>query len=70
MGTIVKRVHIIKRETGWAVKIQGHSRATGIFATKKSAIKEAQPYKTKGYDLIIHKTDGTIEKWERAMTTN
>ncbi|HNW49433.1 MAG TPA: DUF2188 domain-containing protein [Prolixibacteraceae bacterium] len=60
------RVHIIKRESGWAVKKEGNLKASKIFDNKEDAKQHSQVYKLKGHDIIIHKKDGSIERWERA----
>lgn len=61
-----KRAHILKRESGWAVKKQGAKRATKIYKTKKSAEKGAQKLKKSGHDIVVHKKDGSIEKWQKS----
>jgi hypothetical protein len=60
------RVHIIKRESGWAVRKEGNQKASKIFDTKDGAWQHSQTFRQKGHDVIIHKTDGSIEKWEKA----
>ena len=62
----VQRTHIVKRDNGWAVKKEGAQRATKIYDTKDKAITGAQKEKKAGSDLIIHKKDGSIEKWQKA----
>ena len=59
---IPKRVHVIKRGKRWGVKKQGTTRAGRIYKTKKEAVKEAQKYKEIGFDLIVHKEDGSIQR--------
>ncbi|MES2410273.1 MAG: DUF2188 domain-containing protein [Bacteroidota bacterium] len=61
-----QRTHIVKRDNGWAVKKEGAQRATKIYDTKDKAITGAQKEKKAGSDLIIHKKDGSIEKWQKA----
>lgn len=61
-----KRVHIISRKDGWAVKKEGTSRASKIYQKKDRAVNDAQKLKNSGHDVIIHKRDGTIQKWEKA----
>jgi len=61
-----KRVHIIKRDNGWAVKKQGAQKASKIYETKEVAKERANPLRKKGYDLVIHKRDGSIEEWKKA----
>ena len=61
------RIHVIKRENGWAVKKEGGLKATRIYSNKKDAEENSMSYRKKGYDVIIHRTDGSIEKWEKAQ---
>lgn len=60
-----KRAHVIKRESGWAVKKQGSERAIKIYDTKAEAVKGAEKLKNKGHDIIVHRQDGSIEQWNR-----
>lgn len=61
-----KRVHIISRKDGWAIKKEGKTRASKIYNNKKSAVSSARKLKEKGHDVIIHKKDGSIKKWEKS----
>jgi hypothetical protein len=61
------RIHVISRKGGWAVKKEGSSRATKIYSTKDAAVKGARK-SSKGHDVVVHKKDGSIEKWYRAET--
>jgi len=61
-----KRVHIIKRLNGWAVKKEGNLRASRLFDVKKEAEQSASEMREKGYDIIIHGKDGSIQKWKKA----
>lgn len=61
-----KRVHIISRKDGWAVKKEGTKRASKIYKKKDSAVKGAEKLKKSGHDVVVHKKDGTIQKWEKA----
>jgi hypothetical protein len=65
-----KRVHVIKRDEGWAVKKQGTSRASRIYKSKEDAVEGAQKFKKSGHDLVIHKKDGSIQKWEKSKKDN
>lgn len=60
-----KRIHIIKREDGWAVKKQGAQRASKIYPTKEDAKSGTKDLQRKGHDIIIHKRDGSIEEWKK-----
>jgi len=61
-----KRAHVISRKDGWAVKKQGKSRASKIYKDKESAVKSARKLKGKGMDVVVHKRDGSIQRWEKA----
>ena len=65
-GSQAARTHVVKRDTGWAVKKEGNKRASRTFQTKDEAIKEAQKYKKDGSDVVVHKKDGSIQKWEKS----
>jgi hypothetical protein len=49
------------------VKKEGSSRASKIYSTKDAAVRGAKKT-SKGQDVIVHKRDGSIEKWYRAET--
>ena len=63
-GVERKRVHIIKRGEKWAMLKEEKSRASRIYDDKKVAIESASKLLERGYDLIIHNVDGTVQKWE------
>ena len=60
------RTHVVKRDTGWAVKKEGAQKASKVYETKKEAVKGAEKHKESGSDIIIHKRDGSIQKWEKS----
>jgi hypothetical protein len=62
--TKASKTHIIKRESGWAVKKEGSDRASKIYITKEEAIKHASKEAKSGDELIIHKKDGSIQDWK------
>ncbi|MCK4736780.1 MAG: DUF2188 domain-containing protein [Methanophagales archaeon] len=64
---IHKRVHIIKRDEGWAIKKEGASRAIRIYESKREAVEEARIFKKRGYDLVIHSEDGSVQRWEKSQ---
>ena len=67
MQATIKRVHIISRHNeGWAVKKQGASRALKVYPTKDDALFGAFPYLQLGYDLVIHRKDGSVEQYKKA----
>ena len=59
------RIHVISRKDGWAVKKEGNTRASKIYSTKDAAVKGAKR-SSKGQDVVVHKKDGSIEKWQRS----
>lgn len=61
-----RRMHIITRGTRWALLREGAGRALRVLDTKDGAIREARPYLADGYDVVIHRRDGTVEKWLKA----
>lgn len=61
-----KRTHIVKRDTGWAVKKEGSQRASRIYVTKEKAVKSAVRSSSRGSDVVIHKEDGSIQKWVKS----
>jgi hypothetical protein len=61
-----KRIHIIKRFNRWAVKKEGNLRASRLFDVKKDAENSVLEMRRKGYDIIIHEKDGTVQKWVKA----
>ena len=63
-----KRKHIVKRDSGWAIKQEGTTRAAKVYPSKEEAVKAAQEYREQGYEIIIHKNDGSIEKWLKSKT--
>ena len=60
------RVHIIKREKGWAIMKEGMTRATSVFVKKESAVIAAKNHIKQGYDIVIHNSDGSISSWEKS----
>ena len=59
------RIHVIKRSDGWVVKKEGAIRASRKFSTKAEAVDSTEAYRLTGYDIVVHRADGTIEKWSR-----
>lgn len=63
-----KRADIIKRGDGWAIKVQGASRASRLYYNKEEAIIDGREFRERGYDLFIHKKDGKIQSVQKAKT--
>ena len=61
-----ERAHIVKRDSGWAVKKEGGEKASKVYKTKDEAIKDAEKLREKGTDVIIHKGDGSIQDWKKS----
>ncbi|MDD5312630.1 MAG: DUF2188 domain-containing protein [Dehalococcoidia bacterium] len=61
-----KRAHIIARDRGWAIKKEGSTRASSLHQDKNDAISSAKRLKRQGHDIVVHKKDGSIQKWEKA----
>lgn len=57
------RVHVIKRSDGWVLRKEGAERASRKYLTKEEAIDSARLYRLKGYDVVVHRADGTVERW-------
>ncbi len=64
-GSAGKRVHVISREKGWAVKSEGTARAYRIYSRKDAAVKGARKL-SKARDVVVHRRDGSIQKWEKS----
>lgn len=60
-----KKIHVISRNGGWAVKSEGASRASKVYDTKDAAVRGATE-SSKGRDIVIHKRDGSIDKWRKS----
>ena len=58
-----KRIHVISRDGGWAVKKEGNLKASKDYSTKAAAIKGAKR-SSKGHYVVIHNKDGSIESIE------
>ena len=61
-----KRTHVVKRDSGWAVKKEGAQRATKVYTTKEQAVKGAEKSRKSGSDVVVHKKDGSIQKWKKS----
>lgn len=63
-----KRKHVIKRRNaGWAVVTEGAARASKVYPTQPEAVVNALKYRDKGSDVVIHREDGSIDRWEKAI---
>ena len=70
MQANIKRVHIISRHNeGWAILKQGASRALKVYPTKEDALIGSYRFLQLGYDLVIHRKDGSVEQYKNAEAT-
>lgn len=64
-----RSVHVIPQKGRWGVVKEGETLKTyGIFSSKQDAITHARDIARRGdrKAVIVHRRDGTIEKWEEA----
>ncbi len=64
-----KRVHVhyhSSKTRYWCTRKIGALRALKIYKTRRSAIKNAEKFLDIGYDVVIHRTDGTVHDWKKA----
>ncbi len=68
-GAAVKRktgrmyLHVVPRVDGWAVRTEGHSRATSTHSSQREAIEAARKLaKDTATELVIHGRDGRIRE--------
>lgn len=61
-----KRVHVISRNKDWAIKKEGNSKASRVYKEKRSAVDGAKKLIRDGYDIVVHRRDGSIQKWEKS----
>ena len=66
------RIHVISHKDGWAVKREGSAKASGVYDGKDVAINKARSLARRGaaIDVVIHKKDGTIQKWDKAASVS
>jgi hypothetical protein len=63
------RIHVMSSNDRWAIKRDGASRASRVFRKKATAVKNARKIASKTLlDIIIHKRDGSVEKWIKSKT--
>ncbi|MDQ2720177.1 MAG: DUF2188 domain-containing protein [Bacteroidota bacterium] len=46
------------------LKREGASKASRVYDTKEESVKRTGSLSKSGHDVIIHKRDGSIEKWK------
>ena len=56
-----KRIHVVPRGDGWAVRRQGASRASSVHGTQGSATDAVRATaRRQGGEVVIHRADGRI----------
>ena len=56
-----KNQHVVRRDSGWAVKSEGSTKASTIKPTQQQAIQAATKIvKTEKSEVVIHGRDGKI----------
>ncbi|MDI9365844.1 MAG: DUF2188 domain-containing protein [Flavobacterium sp.] len=60
------RVHIVKRDAGWAIKKEGKERASSLHDNKQDALRASNSLTKKGFDVIVHNADGSVSKWKKS----
>lgn len=62
--TPAKTYHVIPRFQDWALKRSGASRATAVYASKDEVLRKVEELleRSKDIEIVIHKSDGTIEE--------
>lgn len=59
-----KSVHVFTRRNRWAVKKYGAKRVLRVVDNKVEAILLASKYWEKGYTLVVHRRDGSVDFWK------
>jgi hypothetical protein len=66
-SAITDTIHVIKHGASWGVVKGGTYEWLRLFPIKENAISFARGYILKGFDLIVHRSDGTVEKYTKAL---
>jgi hypothetical protein len=61
----MERYHIVKRGEGWVLRKERASEVAKFYNTKEDAKIGAEKYWEEGHDIVVHKRDGSIEKWTK-----
>jgi hypothetical protein len=60
-------IHVIKHGTSWGVVKGGTLEWLRLFPIKENAVSFARGFILKGFDLIVHRSDGTVERYTKAL---
>ena len=68
VASSIAYIHVIPQKDRWVVKREGAYKHYGTFSTKSDAIVRARSLakKVSVNDILVHRKDATIEKWEKA----
>lgn len=59
-----RRIHVISWSGKWRVKKEGRGKASRILVEKEDAVEYAKKLGDEdGYEVVIHKSDGSVEEW-------
>lgn len=61
------RTHVVKRGDKWAIRKEGSKRVIRLYDSREEAIKSARKRNKKEGDIVIHKKDGSIFRWEKSI---
>lgn len=61
-----KGAHVVKRESGWAVRKEGNTKASKVYRTKEEAIRSTEKLRKEGSEVIVHNGDGSIQDWKKS----
>lgn len=58
-------VHVVPRNDGWVIRMEGSSRATAVHKTQRAAVEAARVIaRNQNTDLVIHGRDGRVRDWD------
>jgi len=58
-----RNVHVVPRNDGWVIRMEGNSRATSMHKTQRDAVESARAIaRNQQTELIIHGRDGRIRE--------
>lgn len=63
---MARNVHVVRRDGGWAVRLEGNVRATSVHHTQAGAIEKARQIAiNERSEVVIHRADGRIRDRDR-----
>ncbi len=62
---VVKNVHVVPNNQGWAIRSEGSSRASSRHETQREAVEVGRMIaKKNATTLVIHSRDGRVKTWD------